>query len=245
MPLIVILAIAWWITCAIYRSTAGIYCAARNIEPPWIRNKRERMASQDQRRARRYEAMRSRRTLRGFLGRLWGDMWEDWNDAREAARERRRKAATSPVPTAPPRATGRWGWLRTAWAAIWRTLGAFCKWLAEQWRALLAWLKSMRGKPAPDSTGDTWYYATCQVIVATPYAGGRRCNRPYRYLIIIGQYGITQSQIDCGNHVTTTRDWTPGQPTTNTEYHIPTQALPVLPPPPVLGARFTALPKGE
>lgn len=83
------LLVAWLVIHAVYRGGVGTYCAVKKIEPPWVANKKERLVSREIRQGRRYEALRSRRTMRGFFGRLWGDLWEDanlWKDERRQER---------------------------------------------------------------------------------------------------------------------------------------------------------------
>jgi hypothetical protein len=80
------LLVAWLVIHAAYRGGVGTYCAVKKIEPPWVKNKTERLVNREIRQGRRYEALRSKRTLRGFFGRLWGDLWEDANRAQDERR---------------------------------------------------------------------------------------------------------------------------------------------------------------
>ena len=93
-----ILLISWLATHSIYRAGVGTYCAIKGTEPPWVANRRERLVKQETAKARRYEAMRSKRTLRGFFGRLWGDLWEDAHHARDRARTARANRVTTNAP---------------------------------------------------------------------------------------------------------------------------------------------------
>jgi hypothetical protein len=79
-PITFCLIVGWLVA---YRTTIGAYCVVADKETPWAKARTARTARRDA------STTSPKRTARGFLGRLYGDMWEDLHDWREHARARR------------------------------------------------------------------------------------------------------------------------------------------------------------
>lgn len=99
LPVVILLFIAWLITHGIFRMIVGTKCAFQGVEPPWVRNRQEKLTNREVRRAQRQED--ARRTARGFIRRLWGDGWEFANKWLDDLGQDSADPASPTVPGAP------------------------------------------------------------------------------------------------------------------------------------------------
>lgn len=119
--MLVILAFAWLL---VYRTTVGTWCAATGKETPWAAERKAKLAHAQAKAAAGLGGSTpdSRRSMRGFLGRLWGNLWEDANGIVDRHRGRVANRREQDLPG---------GW------------ASFGNWLAGTGRAGMGWLADL------------------------------------------------------------------------------------------------------
>jgi hypothetical protein len=189
---------------AVYRGGVGTYCAITKTEPPWVRNRRERLVNHETVKGRRAVAVESNRTMRGFLGRLWGNLWEDANRL-AAERRAEHQAWTLNGGPRPP---------------VWRRI-------ANWWSAALLAGNQQSAPASNDTDTDTESWDVCLHPVERPDGELGSCGRRYSYTV--DPDTNRRSTFDCGQHL----PLEPVQPPPAVPVPAPTPALPELPATPV------------
>lgn len=198
---------------AVYRGGVGTYCAITNTEPPWVRNRREKVVGRETTKARRAEATESHRTLRGFLGRLWGNLWEDANRAQAERRQERQAWDLNDGPRPP----------------LWRRVKDWCGQLRNT--ATQTSIDTDDTEPTPPLEqgargGRDW---CLRLVELEPGGELTTCDREYRFTWVRTASGVlTRSAYDCGWHVSaaTPPTETPEPTTTTSGDQVPPAVAP-------------------
>lgn len=161
---------------AVYRGGVGTYCAITKTEPPWVRNRRERLVNHETVKGRRAVAVESNRTMRGFLGRLWGNLWEDANRLAAERRAEHQAWALNGGPRPP----------------VWRRIAT--------WWAHVQHAGNQQPEPASNDTDTaTESWDVCLHPVERPDGELGSCGWRYFYTVDPDTNG--RSVFDCGRHL--------------------------------------------